>query len=49
VVPLRITLLKGEKFDVTAYCTATNSLRRLLGDIGQERGMRDVSLRLTRI
>ncbi len=38
----RASFLKGEEFDVASYCTATNSLRRLLQDIGQERRLKDV-------
>jgi hypothetical protein len=40
-------LLKGEKFDVAAYTTGVNALRRLLADIGQERRLRDVTPTLT--
>jgi hypothetical protein len=39
----RVKLLTGETFNVGDYCKATNSLRRLLGDIGQERRMRDIT------
>jgi hypothetical protein len=34
-------LAKGEPFDHAAYCTATNSLRRVLIDLGLDRVMRD--------
>jgi hypothetical protein len=39
----RLALLKGEDFDVGKYTTATNSLRRLLADIGQERKLKDIT------
>jgi hypothetical protein len=39
----RHALLTGGKFDVSTYCTATNSLRRLLADLGLERRLRDVT------
>src|SRR5262245_33459283 len=42
----RLALLQGEVFDVAKYTTATNALRRLLDDIGQERRMKDVTLTL---
>ena len=43
----RSALLKGEKFDVAAYTTGVNALRRLLADIGQERRLKDVTPTLT--
>jgi hypothetical protein len=39
----RLALLKGGPFDVGPYTTATNALRRLLADIGQERRLKDVT------
>ena len=39
----RLALLKGEQFEVGPYTTATNALRRLLEDIGQERRLKDVT------
>ena len=33
----------GKELDLATYCTATNTLRRLLLDIGLERRMRDVT------
>lgn len=39
----RLALLKGEEFNVGTYTTATNALRRLLADIGQEALLRDVT------
>jgi hypothetical protein len=39
----RAALLTGQEFNAPAYCTATNSLRRLLQDIGQERRLKDVT------
>jgi hypothetical protein len=39
----RAALLKGENFDVGQYTTATNALRRLLADIGQQSRLRDVT------
>ncbi|HEY6676326.1 MAG TPA: hypothetical protein VIZ87_06025 [Terrimicrobium sp.] len=39
----RLALLKGEDFDVGKYTTATNTLRRLLADIGQERRLKDIT------
>jgi hypothetical protein len=45
----RVALLKGEPFDVGTYCTATNSLRRHLADIGQQQHMRDVTPDLAEI
>ena len=39
----RLALLKGEDFDVGKYTTATNTLRRLLADIGQERRFKDIT------
>ena len=39
----RLALLKGEEFNVGTYTTATNALRRLLGDIGQEALLKDVT------
>jgi hypothetical protein len=40
----RIELLKDEgRFDLPSYTAAINALRRLLGDIGQERRLRDVT------
>jgi len=38
----RLALLTGGKFDVAAYTTGVNALRRLLADIGQERRLHDV-------
>jgi hypothetical protein len=39
----RIALLKGEAFDVGAYTTGVNALRRLLADIGQERRLHELN------
>jgi hypothetical protein len=39
----RSALLLGEEFDVKAYTTGVNALRRLLVDIGQERRLRDIT------
>ena len=39
----RLALLKGEQFEVGPYTTATNALRRLLEDIGQDRPLKDVT------
>jgi hypothetical protein len=39
----RLALLQGGEFDVSKYTTATNALRRLLEDIGQERRLKDVT------
>jgi hypothetical protein len=39
----RLALLLGEEFNVGAYTTAANSLRRLLADIGQERRAKDIT------
>jgi hypothetical protein len=39
----RLALLKGEPFEIGPYTTATNALRRLLEDIGQERRLKDVT------
>lgn len=40
----RTALLKGDSgFDVGAYTTGVNSLRRLLADIGQERRMHEIN------
>jgi hypothetical protein len=39
----RLALLTGAEFDVGKYTTATNALRRLLVDIGQERRLKDVT------
>lgn len=36
-------LLGGDGFNVGQYTTATNALRRLLGDIGQEAKLKDVT------
>ncbi|AKM11520.1 hypothetical protein AB433_03895 [Croceicoccus naphthovorans] len=33
----------GEEFDVKAYTTASNTLRRLLGDLGLERTARNIT------
>ena len=33
----------GQPFDIAAYTTASNSLRRLLGDLGLERTARNVT------
>lgn len=38
---------KGEDLDIAAYSTATNTLRRLLADLGLERTARDVTPSLT--
>jgi hypothetical protein len=38
----KLALLRGDDFDVAVYCTATNALRRLLADIGQQRRMREL-------
>lgn len=38
----------GEALDIGAYTTASNSLRRLLADLGLERRARDVTPRLDR-
>jgi uncharacterized Zn finger protein len=45
----RRALLAGEDFDVSAYTTAANSLRRLLADIGQEPRLKDVTPSLASI
>ena len=34
---------QGKELDVAAYTTATNTLRRLMGDLGLERRARDVT------
>ena len=34
---------RGEKFDLLAYCTSANALRRILETIGLERRQRDVT------
>ena len=40
----RLALLQDDTgFDVGKYTTATNTLRRLLSDIGQERRMKDIT------
>jgi hypothetical protein len=39
----RLALLKGEDFQIGPCTTATNALRRLLEDIGQERRLKDVT------
>lgn len=39
----RLTFLQGGKFDVAPYCTAVNSLRRLLVDLGLEARLHDVT------
>ncbi len=39
----RLALLQGQKFDVAPYCTAVNSLRRLLCDLGLEARAFDVT------
>jgi len=39
----RLSLLKGDDFDIGKYTTATNALRRLLADIGKERRLKDVT------
>jgi hypothetical protein len=40
----RLQLLQGDPtFNIGQYTTATNALRRLLDDIGQERRMKDVT------
>ena len=40
----RLELLNGDTgFDITRYTTATNALRRLLADIGQERRLKDIT------
>jgi Tfp pilus assembly protein PilN len=39
----RLALLKGDEFNISAYTTATNTLRRLLADIGQEALLKDVT------
>src|SRR5262245_15097865 len=39
----RLALLKGDDFDVGKYTTATNSLRRLMAVIGQERRLTDIT------
>jgi hypothetical protein len=39
----RKTLIEGGEFNVGAYTTATNALRRLLVDIGLEARLRDVT------
>jgi hypothetical protein len=36
-------LAAGAEFDAGAYATISNALRRLLGDLGLERRMRDVT------
>jgi hypothetical protein len=46
----RLALLTGsEEFNVQLYTTASNSLRRLLADIGQERRLRNVTASLGEI
>ena len=35
--------INGQPLDVTAYCTASNTLLRLLREIGQERRLRDIT------
>lgn len=43
----RTALLKGNSgFDVGAYTTGVNSLRRLLCDLGQDRRLKDVTIDL---
>lgn len=37
----------GGQLDVASYTTATNTLRRLLSDLGLERRMRDATPRLS--
>lgn len=37
----------GGELDVSAYTTATNTLRRLLSDLGLERRARDITPRLS--
>jgi hypothetical protein len=37
----------GGELDVASYTTATNTLRRLLSDLGLERRMRDATPRLS--
>jgi hypothetical protein len=40
----RRALLTGEgKFGIAEYCTAVNSLRRMMQDLGQERRMLDIT------
>jgi hypothetical protein len=39
----RLKLLTGGAFNITSYCTATNSLRRMLADIGLEARMLDIT------
>ncbi len=39
----RLALLQGNKFEVSTYCTAVNSLRRLLADLGLEARLYDVT------
>ena len=40
----RLALLQGDsEFNIGQYTTATNALRRLLEDIGQERRLKDVT------
>lgn len=36
-------LARGEDLDITPYATATNSLRRILADLGLERRARDIT------
>jgi hypothetical protein len=40
--------LLGHGIDTAAYCTLTNSLRRLLSDLGLERRPRDVTPELSK-
>ena len=39
----RLVLLEGGDFDVAAYTTAVNSLRRLIADLGLARRAKDVT------
>lgn len=39
----RLALLQGDKFEISPYCTAVNSLRRLLTDLGLEGRLQDVT------
>jgi hypothetical protein len=41
-------LVRGEDMDIAVYATATNTLRRLLADLGLERRSRDVTPSLSR-
>ena len=42
-----IVKANGGELDVASYTTATNTLRRLLSDLGLERRMRDTTPRLS--